>query len=168
MIAAILDAGGRRVLHNRAGANLVTGITTTALAGSSLAGRQRAEMSLFETDEAALPQALAETRPRLVLLHNLFRDQLDRYGEVDTIARKWRAALEQLPAASVVLLNAGWLAMAALGAGLAAQVRYYGYGRYPPRRRWRDPLRRLAVLPQLRRASTVFSPASTRISATTG
>ena len=126
MIAAILDAGGRRVLHNRAGANLVTGITTTALAGSSLAGRQRAEMSLFETDEAALPQALAETRPRLVLLHNLFRDQLDRYGEVDTIARKWRAALEQLPAASVVLLNADDPAVAALGAGLAAQVRYYG------------------------------------------
>ncbi len=126
MIAAILDAGGRRVLHNRAGANLVTGITTTALAGSSLAGRQRAEMSLFETDEAALPQALAETRPRLVLLHNLFRDQLDRYGEVDTIARKWRAALEQLPAASVVLLNADDPAVAALGVGLAAQVRYYG------------------------------------------
>ncbi len=53
-------------------------------------------MGLFETDEAALPDALDETSPRLVLLHSLFRDQLDRYGEVDTIAGRWRAALERL------------------------------------------------------------------------
>jgi UDP-N-acetylmuramyl tripeptide synthase len=126
MIAALLAADARRVLHNRAGANLVTGLTTTALAGSSLSGRVRADMGLFETDEAALPQALAETRPRLVLLHNLFRDQLDRYGEVDTIAAKWRAALERLPAGATVLLNADDPAVAALGEGLAARVCYYG------------------------------------------
>lgn len=126
MLAAILAADGRQVLHNRAGANLVTGLTATALAGSTLTGRPRAGMSLFETDEAALPQALAETRPRLVLLHNLFRDQLDRYGEVDTIATRWRAALEQLPRDALVLLNADDPAVAALGAGLAARVCYYG------------------------------------------
>jgi UDP-N-acetylmuramyl tripeptide synthase len=126
MIAAILTAGGRRVLHNRAGANLVTGLTATALSGSTLAGRARADIGLFETDEAALPQALEETRPRLVLLHNLFRDQLDRYGEVDTVARSWRAALERLPSDATVLLNADDPAVAALGEGLAAQVRYYG------------------------------------------
>ena len=126
MIAAILTAGGHRVLHNRAGANLVTGLTTTMLGGSTLAGRVRADTALFETDEAALPQALAETKPRLVLLNNLFRDQLDRYGEVDTIALAWRAALEQLPATSTVLLNADDPAVAALGDGLPLQVRYYG------------------------------------------
>jgi UDP-N-acetylmuramyl tripeptide synthase len=126
MLAALLGASGRRLLHNRAGANLVTGLTTTAQAGSTLAGGIRADTGLFETDEAALPQALAETRPRLVVLHNLFRDQLDRYGEVDTIASKWRAALAQLPASSTVLLNADDPAVAALGEGLAAQVRYYG------------------------------------------
>jgi UDP-N-acetylmuramyl tripeptide synthase len=61
---------------------------------------------LFETDEAALPQAIAETHPRLVVLLNLFRDQLDRYGEIDTIARHWRQALQQLPATSTVVFNA--------------------------------------------------------------
>src|SRR5215212_5095928 len=126
MIAAILAADGRRVLHNRAGANLITGLTATALGGSTLAGRVRADLGLFETDEAALPRALDETQPRLVLLHNLFRDQLDRYGEVDTIASAWRAALEQLPASTTVLLNADDPAIAALGDGLPLQVHYYG------------------------------------------
>jgi len=126
MIAAILAADGRRVLHNRAGANLVTGLTATALGGSTLTGRLRADLGLFETDEAALPRALDETQPQLVLLHNLFRDQLDRYGEVDTIASAWRAALEQLPARTIVLLNADDPAIAALGDRLPLQVLYYG------------------------------------------
>jgi len=126
MIAALLDDSGRGVLHNRAGANLLSGLTATALSGATLVGGLRAQIGLFETDEAALPDALDETTPRLVLLHNLFRDQLDRYGEVDTIARRWRAALERLPAEATVLLNADDPAVADLGAGLRAQVRYYG------------------------------------------
>jgi UDP-N-acetylmuramyl tripeptide synthase len=126
MLAAILEASGRAVLHNRAGANLLTGLTTAAIAGASLAGRPRAALGLFETDEAALPDALDETQPRLVLLHNLFRDQLDRYGEVDTIAARWRVALERLPATATVLLNADDPAVAALEEGLAAHVVCYG------------------------------------------
>ena len=126
MIASILERGGQPVLHNRAGANLLSGLTSTALGGASLGGRLHAQIGLFETDEAALPDVIDETAPRLVVLHNLFRDQLDRYGEVDTIARKWRAALERLPASSTVLLNADDPATADLGAALTAQVRYYG------------------------------------------
>ncbi len=126
MLAAILAADGRPPLHNRAGANLVSGLTATAVAGSDLAGRPLAAIGLFETDEAAFPQALAETAPRLVLLHNLFRDQLDRYGEVDTIAQTWRAALATLPATATVLLNADDPLIASLGDGLAARVRFYG------------------------------------------
>jgi UDP-N-acetylmuramyl tripeptide synthase len=126
MLATILADDGRKVLHNRAGANLVTGLTATALADSSLLGQLRADIGLFESDEAALPQALEETRPRLVLLHNLFRDQLDRYGEVDTVAASWRTALERLPAGAIVLLNADDPAVAALGQRLNAKVYYYG------------------------------------------
>ena len=126
MIAATLAADGRTLLHNRAGANLVSGVTATALAGALPNGRLRAQIALFETDEAAFPDVAAETNPRLVVLHNLFRDQLDRYGEVDTVAAGWRAALERLPATTTVLLNADDPAVAALGEGLTAQVRYYG------------------------------------------
>ena len=126
MIAEILRKGGSRILHNRAGANLISGITATAVADTGWRGQQQADIGLFETDEAALPQALSETRPRLILIHNLFRDQLDRYGEVDTLAGKWRAALANLPATSTVVLNADDPAVADLGTGLAAQVLYYG------------------------------------------
>jgi UDP-N-acetylmuramyl tripeptide synthase len=126
MISTILHDAHLQVLHNRAGANLVSGLTASALAGSDILGNVRAELGLFETDEAALPSALAETQPRLVLLHNLFRDQLDRYGEVDTIVRQWRTALEKLPASSMILLNADDPAIASLGEGLQAKVYYYG------------------------------------------
>jgi UDP-N-acetylmuramyl tripeptide synthase len=126
MIAATLADGGLAPLHNRAGANLISGVTATALAGASLDGRPPARIGLFETDEAAFPGIAAETAPRLVVLHNLFRDQLDRYGEVDTVAQGWRSALERLPATTTVLLNADDPAVAALGAGLSARVRYYG------------------------------------------
>ncbi|MCU0491533.1 MAG: MurT ligase domain-containing protein [Chloroflexaceae bacterium] len=126
MLAEVLRASGQRVLHNRAGANLITGLTATAIANADGLGRPRADMGLFETDEAAFPQALAETHPRLVLIHNLFRDQLDRYGEVDTVAKAWKKALASLPATSTVILNADDPAVADLGADLTAQVRYYG------------------------------------------
>jgi UDP-N-acetylmuramyl tripeptide synthase len=126
MLAEILSAAGERVLHNRAGANLIEGLTATAVGDAGWRGRPRASIGLFETDEAALPQALAEIRPRLVLVHNLFRDQLDRYGEVDTVAGAWRAALATLPAEALVVLNADDPAVADLGAGLQARVSYYG------------------------------------------
>lgn len=126
MIASILRTANYRVLHNRAGANLISGLTATAIAGTDLRGRLHADIGLFETDEAALPQAVAETQPRLVIIHNLFRDQLDRYGEVDTVANAWHAALQTLPPTSRVLLNADDPAVANLGAGLTAQVWYYG------------------------------------------
>lgn len=126
MIADVLQADTRCVLHNRAGANLVSGLTTTAVLSSTVLGRVQADIGLFETDEAAFPEALAETCPRFVVVHNLFRDQLDRYGEVDTIAAAWKEALHMLPAMSTVVLNADDPAVAYLGDGLAAQVVYYG------------------------------------------
>ena len=78
MIADVIATAGWRVLHNRSGANLVAGVTTTMLAGADWRGRIDADVALFECDEAALPQIVRATQPRVVLLHNLFRDQLER------------------------------------------------------------------------------------------
>lgn len=126
MIAALLEASGMRLVHNRSGANLVSGITAVMLAAADWRGRVRADMALFECDEAALPQVIAETRPRMVVLHNLFRDQLDRYGEVDTIAMHWQSALQQLGPDTVVCVHGDDPSLARLADQLTCHVIVYG------------------------------------------
>lgn len=126
MLAQILRSAGWSPIHNRAGANLVEGIATALLYASDLHGRPDGDSGLFEVDEAHLPRAVTLCRPRLVLLHNLFRDQLDRYGEVDYVARRWGEALRTLPPSATVVLNADDPAVADLGQDLAARVLYYG------------------------------------------
>jgi UDP-N-acetylmuramyl tripeptide synthase len=98
MVAEIL--GGKvRLAHNRSGANLVSGVA------SSLLSAPEAELGLFEVDEAALPEVARRLRPRAVCLGNLFRDQLDRYGELELVAGRWRAAVDELPADSRLVVN---------------------------------------------------------------
>jgi lipid II isoglutaminyl synthase (glutamine-hydrolysing) len=85
--------------HNASGANLVSGVASALLASNG------AELGLFEVDEAALPEVAARVHPRAVCLGNLFRDQLDRYGELELVAERWSAAVEHLPAAAALAVN---------------------------------------------------------------
>jgi UDP-N-acetylmuramyl tripeptide synthase len=96
MAARILERGGRTLVHNRAGANRAGGVATALLRG-------RGDTGLFEVDEFWLPQVLPQVRPRALLLANLFRDQLDRYGELETIAERWGEALNATPIEQLVL-----------------------------------------------------------------
>jgi UDP-N-acetylmuramyl tripeptide synthase len=115
MTAAILERGGRRLVHNRAGANMAGGVATALLQGEGDTG-------LFEVDEFWLGQLVGELHPRALLLGNLFRDQLDRYGELDTIADRWAQVAERTTAALV--LNADDPTVADLGRERAAT--YFG------------------------------------------
>jgi UDP-N-acetylmuramyl tripeptide synthase len=99
MTASILG-GSRRLAHNRAGANLVSGVA------SALVAARDAELGLFEVDEAALPEVARRVRPRALSLGNLFRDQLDRYGELELLAARWRATARELPGTTVLVANA--------------------------------------------------------------
>jgi lipid II isoglutaminyl synthase (glutamine-hydrolysing) len=93
--------GGRiRLAHNRAGANLVSGVASALLVADE------AELGLFEVDEGAFPEVAGRIHPRVVCLGNLFRDQLDRYGELELVAERWRTALAQLDPAATILVNA--------------------------------------------------------------
>jgi UDP-N-acetylmuramyl tripeptide synthase len=117
MVAEIL--GERHVLAwNRAGANLLSGIASALVADRS------ADFGLFEADEGALPEALARTRPRAVLLGNLFRDQLDRYGELEIVAERWRAAVATLPAETTLVVNADDAVVASLAADHPRALRF--------------------------------------------
>ncbi len=113
LLAACARAGGHRLVTNPSGANLVSGVATALLATSAAPGT--ADLGLFEVDEAALPAVVEQLEPRVVLLMNLFRDQLDRYGELEEIASRWRTMLQALPSGTTVVLNADDPAVAALG-----------------------------------------------------
>ena len=105
MIADIIEASGLRVIHNRSGSNLARGVAATFVQQSSLIGEPHGQIAVIESDEAALPEILRLVKPRLLVLNNLFRDQLDRYGELDTIGQKWKAALAMLPAATRLIVD---------------------------------------------------------------
>ena len=117
MVAAILERGGTRLVHNRAGANMAGGIASTLLEAARGAGGIDGERGLFEVDELWLPQMVDELQPQAVLLSNLFRDQLDRYGELETIADRWADVVAALPAATRLVLNADDPLVADLGRG---------------------------------------------------
>jgi UDP-N-acetylmuramyl tripeptide synthase len=97
MAAAILRRAGIELVHNQAGANMASGIATTLLAATRARGRLAGEMGLFEVDELWLGPVATELRPRAILLANLFRDQLDRYGELERIAESWQDVLRAAP-----------------------------------------------------------------------
>jgi UDP-N-acetylmuramyl tripeptide synthase len=88
-----------RLAHNASGANLVSGVTSTLLAARG------AELGLFEVDEAALTEIARRASPRVVCLGNLFRDQLDRYGELEHLAERWRETARELPTEASLVVN---------------------------------------------------------------
>lgn len=128
-IAAILRDAGLRVWHNREGSNLMSGLASAlvirALPTGNLRGKGRA-ISIFEVDEAIVPQAVQAIPPRVAVFTNLFRDQLDRYGEVDSVAARWREAVRTLPASTTLVLNADDPTIAHLGELSMGQVLYFG------------------------------------------
>ena len=116
MVAAILERRGTRFVHNHAGANMAGGIASTLLEAARGDGID-GDLGLFEIDEFWLPQLAVELRPRAVLLANLFRDQLDRYGELETIAERWADVVAALPGDTRLVLNADDPLVADLGRG---------------------------------------------------
>ena len=111
MVAAALERAGRPVVHNRAGTNMCWGVATALLD----AGRVPGQIGLFEVDEAWLPAVARDLRPRLLLLSNLFRDQLDRYGELELLADRWAELVSGPEAPPRLVLNADDPLVADLG-----------------------------------------------------
>jgi lipid II isoglutaminyl synthase (glutamine-hydrolysing) len=108
MIAAILGADSRTPVHNRAGSNMHWGVATALL-------EQQGDEGLFELDEAWLPRVVPQLHPRLLVLGNLFRDQLDRYGELERLADEWAELVASLEGACEFALNADDPLIADLG-----------------------------------------------------
>jgi UDP-N-acetylmuramyl tripeptide synthase len=124
MVASILERGGHELVHNRAGANMAGGIAGTLLEAAGPRGSIAGDTGLFEIDEFWLDQLVPQIRPRALLLANLFRDQLDRYGELDIIADRWAGVVAQATETTLVL-NADDPLVADLGRE-RADVVYFG------------------------------------------
>jgi lipid II isoglutaminyl synthase (glutamine-hydrolysing) len=121
MLAGIFERAGVPVVHNAAGANMASGVATALLVATRPGGAIAGELGLFEVDELWLDAVAAQLRPRAILLGNLFRDQLDRYGELETIAERWANDVD----AERFVLNADDPLIADLGRDRVGAL-YYG------------------------------------------
>ena len=128
-IAAILSDAGLRVWRNREGSNLMRGIAGALVIRARPGGNLRRAgqaISIFEVDEAVVPHIVQAVPLRVAVFTNLFRDQLDRYGEVDSVSSLWQQAVSALPANTTLILNADDPAVAQLGESHRGRVVYFG------------------------------------------
>jgi UDP-N-acetylmuramyl tripeptide synthase len=124
LLQTILENNGKKVIVNDSGANLLNGLASAIILNSNLRGNLDADFAIFEVDENTLPQITGTIEPDYIIALNLFRDQLDRYGEIDTIARKWKEAYAKLTKTQLIL-NADDPQIAYLGDGLK-NTYYFG------------------------------------------
>lgn len=126
LLCTILEHKGFRVTHNSTGANLENGLMTALLESTNLLGTLNADYAILEVDENIVPRVLTPLQPRIILCLNLFRDQLDRYGEVDTISKRWTKVISTLPPETVVIPNADDPTLSNLGQQLPQRVLFFG------------------------------------------
>ena len=126
LIQEILEKEGHRVFRNEAGANLLNGVASSIVLNSNSRGMLPFDVALFEVDENSLPVVLEQINPFGIILLNLFRDQLDRYGEVNTIAKKWQEALGKAPKQTMLITNGDDPMLSFIGEKSGLAVSYFG------------------------------------------
>ncbi len=126
LLREILERKGYRVAHNSTGANLENGLVTAFMESADLGGKLDVDYAILEVDENIVPKVLNPLQPRIILCLNLFRDQLDRYGEVDSISQRWTKAISTLAPDTVVIPNADDPTLCYLGQQLHQKVSFFG------------------------------------------
>jgi len=127
LTADILRENDLKVLHNISGANLLNGLASSFIINSNMLGKSRADIAVFEIDEANLPKALQLFTPKIIILLNLSRDQLDRYGEVEIMRQKWAEALKKLPTEVNLVINKDNQRIASLGEKFKGKTSYFSF-----------------------------------------
>ena len=125
LLQTIFEENNQKVFLNSSGANLLNGIASSIILKSSLAGNLNFDFAIFEVDENTLPQITKKIEPDFIIALNLFRDQLDRYGEINTVAKNWKNAYQDLNKTKFVL-NADDPQIAYLGNSLGKKAYYFG------------------------------------------
>lgn len=126
-LAEVLDAFKYSFVHNAYGANLESGIITSLLSSSSILGALHDDYNLFEVDEATLPIILKGSEPSIIVLTNIFRDQLDRYGDLDALLKRFASSFSTLPSTTTLVVNADDPLLFSLTRDLTLPIDYYGF-----------------------------------------
>jgi UDP-N-acetylmuramyl tripeptide synthase len=129
LIRSVVRAAGLRPVANRAGSNLMRGVAAALAEAARLDGgftNAKRCLGVFEVDEATVPEAARALRPRAIVFTNLFRDQLDRYGEVEHVAELWRDAVRELDHRATVVLNGDDPSIASLARVVPGDILFYG------------------------------------------
>ena len=126
LIQSILITNKNSVLVNQEGANLLNGVASALILNSNTFGRIAKDYAIFEIDENTVPLILSEFTPDYLIGLNLFRDQLDRYGEVNTIAKNWKKKIDKLPKSTTLILNADDPMLSSLNKNTNAKTLFFG------------------------------------------
>ena len=126
LLKFILEKSGKKVFTNNEGANLLNGVASSIIKNISVSSKLKFDFAIFESDEFNLPLLLRKISPDKILILNLFRDQLDRYGEVNTIALKWLESLKTLTDKTEVFINGDDPQLYYIGTTLTKKVQYFG------------------------------------------
>ncbi|NLI13053.1 MAG: Mur ligase family protein [Peptococcaceae bacterium] len=126
MIAGVLEDAGYKVIVNREGSNMISGVTASFVANSAVSAHVDCDYAVLEVDEASMPAVLEETTPKVVLLTNFFRDQLDRYWELDKIIGVINDSIQKLKQSTTLVLNADDPLVAQLRGKTGLPAMFYG------------------------------------------
>lgn len=127
LVSHILKQNGFSIVQNKSGANLLNGAASAIIQGiKPFSLKIDQDYLVLEVDENNLPLVINQTNPSYIIALDLFRDQLDRYGEIDSIIKKWRDVFEKLSNNTTLILNADDPQVSYLGKNLKSKVMYFG------------------------------------------
>lgn len=125
LLGSLLNEAKVQYIHNRSGSNLLRGLIGTLIDDVQIS-LKRNKVALLEVDEATLPYVISQTNPKIIIFNNLFRDQLDRYGEVEKIRKTWLKSLLHLESSSVLILNSDDHSVSHLAEKTKAEAVFFG------------------------------------------
>lgn len=126
MLSHITNKNGTKSIHNRAGSNLLRGIAASLVESANFGGKLTCDLGIWETDEAVMPATVVQLKPKVIVINNLFRDQLDRFGEIENLRKIWTETVKSLDKKQTLVLNTDDPQIAYLGNQTEAKVLYFG------------------------------------------
>ncbi len=103
LLCSALEAEGKKVVCNHTGSNMLAGVAAAFVLDASVSGRLKADYAVIEVDEASTVRVFPHMKPNYMILTNLFRDQLDRYGEIDTTIDLLKRAMDMAPQVRLIV-----------------------------------------------------------------